>query len=305
VNLSLDVRETRPDGFHSIESVMQTVSLCDVITLSVGGDPGIRISCDTPGVPTDERNLAWKAARLILDHFHTRPRLDIHIEKRIPSEAGLGGGSSDAAAVMLGLVKLLALPAGEGELLDLAAQVGSDVPFFIVGGTAFVCGRGEVVQPLPDIRPWWLVIVKPPFGVSTPWAYRRLDEIRESQPNLLRSETFSGRLRMYIQEEAGDQLPELLGNDLELPATEQHPEIAETKRALLDAGAKSALLCGSGSAVFGLFDSEETAREASSKLPSQGKVFMARTEKRALNHGDTEDTEGKANVQHPTSNFEL
>ena len=180
VNLTLDVLGTRPDGYHAIESVMQSISLHDTITVEVGGAPGIRVECDMPGIPTDERNLAHKAAAMFFEDLCTTPKVDIRIEKRIPPEAGLGGGSSNAAAALRGLSDLLGLSVSHEELCDLAAQVGSDVPFFLTGGAAFVRGRGEDVQPLPDIRPWWLVVVKPPFGVSTAWTYRRLDEMRSA-----------------------------------------------------------------------------------------------------------------------------
>jgi 4-diphosphocytidyl-2-C-methyl-D-erythritol kinase len=272
VNLTLDVLGKRSDGFHDIESVMQTISLHDTITLSVGGERGIRMTCDMPEIPTGESNLAYKAVSLFFEKQGVSTGLDIRIEKCIPPEAGFGGGSSDAAAVLRGLSWLLkreGVPKAFGtaellKLMDLAAQVGSDVPFFLVGGTALVRGRGEDVIPLPDIPTWWLVIVKPPFGVSTAWAYSRLDEVvREKQ-------------------DVSEFLPSLLHNDLELPAVEQHPEIAEIKEALLQVGAQGALMCGSGSAVFGLFEDESAACAAMKQLCEQaGDIFVAKTITRA------------------------
>ena len=275
VNLTLNVLGGRPDGYHAIESVMQSISLHDTLTLRLGNEPCIRISCDMPGIPTDERNLAYKAASLFFDRLGIAPALDIRIEKRIPPEAGLGGGSSNAAAVLRALgSERSASSVQRSALLAMAGQIGSDVPFFLVGGTALVRGRGEEVEPLPDIRPWWLAIVKPPFGVSTAWAYGRLDEMRQAVSEL---QSGSERMVKCIERQGCQQLPELLSNDLELPSVEQHPEIAEIKNALTKAGAKAALMCGSGSAVFGLFDSEDMASRAADIMDNYGQVFAERT----------------------------
>jgi len=270
VNLTLDVLGKRPDGFHAIESVMQTISLHDTVTLRVGDRQGIRVTCDMPGIPTGEANLAYKAALLFFESRGIAPGMDIQIEKRIPPQAGLGGGSSNAAAVLRALSRMLER---EGELMGLAAQIGSDVPFFLVGGTAFVSSRGEEVQPLPDIRTWWLAIVKPPFGVSTTWAYQRLDEMRKA---VCERESHSRRILRYI--EAASPLPDLLWNDLELPVIERYPGIGEAKESLLRVGARGALMCGSGSAVFGLFDSEDEAHKAVGQLGQNlGELFLAKT----------------------------
>ena len=300
VNLTLDVLGKRPDGFHDIESVMQTISMHDTLTLGLGGEPGIRLTCDMPGIPTDESNLAHRAAVLFFEALGVELRLDVHVEKRIPPQAGLGGGSSNAAAVLRGLSQLFEQDEGskfkvqsskfnESETLNLepstlnhlAARIGSDVPFFLTGGTAFVRGRGEVVEPLPDVGPWWLVIVKPPFGISTAWAYQRLDGMRAAvssqQSAVSELETASERIRKCI--EAGDfrLLPRLLSNDLEAPAFERHPELPKLKDALADAGALGALMCGSGSAVFGLFDNKEAATRGAEHLGSFGESFVAKT----------------------------
>jgi len=270
INLSLDIQGVRPDGYHAIESVMQSISLHDALTLTFG-EPGIRVTCDMPEIPTDERNLAYQAAAMFFERMEIEPALDIHIEKRIPPEAGLGGGSSNAAAVLSVLGSAFGVQ-GSG-LSEPAAEIGSDVPFFLIGGTAFVRGRGEIIQPLTDISPWWLVIVKPPFGVSTAWAYRRLDELGAAGKQITASE----RIRNCIEKEGCRELPMLLSNDLELPAIERHPEIGDIKKALIKAGASASLMCGSGSAVFGLFVDEETARRASTKVADLGQVFVETT----------------------------
>lgn len=265
INLTLDVLELRPDGYHAIESVMQSISLHDTLTIMVGGTQGIQVSCDMPGIPADAGNLAYKAAELFLGGDDAG--VEIRIRKRIPPEAGLGGGSSNAAAVLRGLSGLL----GKREdLPEIAAGVGSDVPFFLTGGTALVRGRGEIVEPLSDIRPRPLLIVKPAFGVSTPWAYRRLDEVRPHGERPTRSE------RMYtcMRKVGCRQLPSLLANDLEQPVFERHPEIAAVKEALLSTGASAALMCGSGSAVYGIFDEQRDAEAAAESLNIEGRVFV-------------------------------
>ena len=272
VNLSLDVIGKRPDGYHALESVMQSISLHDTLTLTFpDGSWGIRVTCDMPGIPTDESNLACRAAALFFEQAGIEPALDIHIEKRIPPEAGLGGGSSNAAAVLSILGSAFSVQ--RSGQLELAAQIGSDVPYFLVGGTALVRGRGEIIEPLPDIELRWLVIVKPPFGVSTAWGYRRLDEMQAPGERVTASE----RIRDCIEKDGCRELPRLLSNDLELPAIERHPEIGYIKKALIEAGASGSLMCGSGSAVFGLFESEEAAQRASIKMVDFGQVFVGKT----------------------------
>lgn len=284
VNLTLDVLGVRPDGFHDIVSVIQSIGLHDTVTVSVGGEPGIRVTCDMPGIPTDERNLAHKAASVFFEKTGTTPSVDIHIEKRIPAEAGLGGGSSNAAAVLRALGSVRSAFSVQGSALaEMTAQIGSDVPFLTVGGTALVRGRGEEVEALPEIPTQWLVILKPSFGVSTPWAYRHLDEMRaEGARGSCRAyhepKTASARMTKCMRDQDWERLPGLLSNDLELPAIERHPEIGELKNALLRAGAAGALMCGSGSAVFGLFASERDAHEAVCTLDGDGMhVILTRT----------------------------
>ncbi len=289
VNLILDVLGTRPDGYHAIESVMQTIGLHDTISLTISEGGTIRLSCDVPSIPTDESNLAHRAASVLFESRGISPGLDIRIEKRIPAEAGLGGGSSNAAAVLRGLDRLLELRLPCEEMCALGARVGSDVPFFVVGGTAFVSGRGERVDPLPDIPPMPMVIVKPPFGVSTPWSYRRLDEMRAAgdQSEVTgERETASRRIVEYAGfrtlQSAVCSLRSLLSNDLEAPAIEQHPEIEEIKATLIASGASAALMCGSGSAVFGLFETDDRARAAADSFVAAPPcrpclVFVTRT----------------------------
>jgi 4-diphosphocytidyl-2-C-methyl-D-erythritol kinase len=277
VNLTLEVLGIRPDGYHAIESVMQSISLYDEITLRLTPRPGISLTCSVPGIPTDIRNLAFRAASLYMDSIKAECGLEIHLNKNIPSEAGLGGGSSDAAGVLRGLNNLMEGCIGEDELLRLASEAGSDVPFFIVGGTAHSSGRGEIIDPLPDIAQFGLVIIKPPFGVKTPWAYRRFDEIQKDAKTAPYGEVTPALIECLKSQDTGC-LPSLLKNDLEIPAVEAYPEIALYKERLKETGALGSLMCGSGSAVFGLFASEESARkslEALADVPAV--VFAVRT----------------------------
>jgi len=277
INLSLAVLGRRHDGFHDIESIMQSISLNDTITLSLDEDEEseIRISCNDPAIPTDERNLVWKAATLLFQCWGISPGLDINIEKRIPSEAGLGGGSSNAATVLCGLNNLMKISVDDYRLFDLATEIGSDVPFFLTGGTALVHGRGEEIHHLPNVRPFWLSIIKPPFGISTAWAYKRLDEIRKASPDL--QATSSKRMIECIERDGGKDLAKLLVNDLEAPVLQERPEISNIKSELLHAGAQGALMSGSGSAVFGIFETEDEALAASRALSSRGQTFTATT----------------------------
>ncbi|MGB9587752.1 MAG: 4-(cytidine 5'-diphospho)-2-C-methyl-D-erythritol kinase, partial [Armatimonadota bacterium] len=296
INFTLDVLDLMPDGFHAIESVMQTISLRDTVNLVFHDEPGIRVTCSMPEIPTDERNLAYKAAALFLQDAGIAVGVDIHIDKCIPPEAGLGGGSSNAAAVLKGLAIRFGMgsdkvnssqPGALSEKLNtLAAKIGSDVPFFLTGGTALVSGRGEHVLPLPDIPTQWLVIVIPPFGVSTGWAYRHLDHMREGghEPRKVRASA-SRRLAEYIErtlsshsEPTKIKIGLFLHNDLELPVIQRYPEIGMIKDALLTAGANGALMCGSGSAVFGLFADEVEASAACYTLDAKlGKRFVVQT----------------------------
>lgn len=277
INLTLEVLGTRPDGYHNIESVMQSVSLYDEITLRRVPRPGISLTCNVPGIPTDIRNLAFRASALYTDRTKVETGLEIHLNKNIPSQAGLGGGSSDAAGVLRGLNSLMDSPLEMSELLKIASEIGSDVPFFLIGGTAHSSGRGEVVNPLPDAGRFGLVIIKPPFGIKTPWAYRRFDEIQK-ETKAAQSGEATAALVKCIREQNINCIPGLLKNNLEAPATEAHPEITLCKERLKELGALGTLMCGSGSAVFGLFTTPEAAHKASEGLADiPAAVFAGRT----------------------------
>lgn len=264
INLDLRVLGTRPDGFHDLKTVFQSLMLFDNVTVTLRRGP-LAVTCDEPDIPTDRRNLVWKAASL-LHHVSTgktsAPRdLAIDVRKRIPSEAGLGGGSADAAMTLLALNALWKLDLDLGTLTRISARLGADVPYFLVGGTALGLGRGDDIYPLADMPPVHVVVLRPGFGVSTADAYRWFDEeqrrpLKEPPPRRVPPgwPAWSATLR----------------NDLERAVVGHHPAIARIRQSLLDAGATFAAMSGSGSAVFGLFERADAARRTANDLARPG-----------------------------------
>jgi 4-diphosphocytidyl-2-C-methyl-D-erythritol kinase len=271
VNLDLRVLGLRTDGYHELRTVFQTIELHD--TIACWAKRGaFTLRCKTPGVPLDETNLVWRAAAALWQAFgRSGPPRDaaMSIDKAIPVQAGLGGGSADAAAALLVLARLwgdVPLPV----LRDVAAGVGADVPFFLSGGTALGLGRGEEIYPLVDLPVHWVVIVRPPYGVSTAEAYSWYDEdraagIRESRELQILPVPWPTRAAQMI-------------NDLEPPVVRRHPEIAGLKSTLREMGAVAAAMSGSGSAVFGLFRGRTAAMKAVQSFRRLGvEVLLTRT----------------------------
>lgn len=266
VNLYLRIVGRRPDGYHLLDSLMVPVNLYDELTITASSSqPEIVVTCDDPAVPGDETNLVYKAAALLCREAGIQAKISITLRKLIPVGAGLGGGSSDAAAVLKGLNVLLALQLSEDQLCSLGVRLGADVPFFIPCRPATVAGIGEILTAVPPLPSRWLVIVVPPFGISTPWAYRRFDEL----PSVAMSPTDVSR-----QQLANPWAAELLVNDLERAVLPEYPQIEGIKAHLLRLGAEGALMSGSGSAVFGVFQSRTTAEQAVTALAGQGKTFV-------------------------------
>ncbi len=272
LNLSLQVFGKRPDGYHHIRSVMVPVSLYDEVTVEEAS-AGIYVECDEPGVPTGASNSCHKAASLFLSWAGTPAGVRIRIRKAIPAESGLGGGSSDAAAALKGLIALTGKHPPQEVLSAMAIRVGADVPFFLPGGAALVEGIGERLTPLPWIVPFHTVIVRPDFGLSTREGYARLGREPGDPPppgNVPSFRTIS-------------EVAAIVRNDFEAAWVSSQPEIDVIRRELTSAGAAAAGLSGSGSAVFGLFASEGAAREAREKLSAGGnggkgrRVFVARS----------------------------
>ena len=251
INLTLDVLGKREDGYHDLKSVMQTISLRDDIEIDVGtGKPWV-LRCDKEGIPCDERNLAWKAAKLYCDVMGKDPDgLEIRITKRIPSEAGLGGGSADAAAVLRALNEYYGNPLSILALAELGGQVGSDVPFCVVGGTVMCEGRGERLRILPKMPDCVFVVVKPAFSSSTPALYKKIDEKEialRPDHQAMESALLAGDLSKVAQN---------VCNVFDPVVTEEHLELNYLKSIFYNYGSIGHQMTGSGSAVFGIFDAE-------------------------------------------------
>ncbi len=254
VNLTLDVLGKREDGYHDLKSVMQTVSIRDDIAIDIGTGKPWRLLCDKPDIPTDERNLAWKAAQTFFQATGKDPQgLEIRIVKRIPTQAGLGGGSADAAAALRALNRFYGEPFSVGALAELGAGVGSDVPFCTVCGTAMVEGRGDRLRMLPDIPDCFFVVCKPEFSASTPELYRRLDERAiGKRPDHAAME------RAILSGDLG-QIADNVCNVFDPVVTEEHLELNYIKSIFNTYGSMGQQMTGSGSAVFGIVPEFEFA----------------------------------------------
>ena len=271
VNLDLRVLGTRADGYHELRTVFQSLELHDTLTCVSRPGP-FALACRTPGVPLDRTNVVWRAAADLwreLGRSGEPCDTKVTIDKQVPVQAGLGGGSADAAAALLGLARLWG-GAPLGFLRELASAIGADVPFFLAGGTALGLGRGEEIYPLVDLPPHHVVLVRPPYGVSTSEAYAWYDEDRAAG---LREPRELQMLPVPWPTRAAQMI-----NDLEPPVVRRHPEIAGLRTALRDAGAVAAAMSGSGSAVFGLFRGRAAAARVIRPLAKSGaRAILTRT----------------------------
>lgn len=277
VNFFLRVVGKRADHFHEICTIFQTVSLCDYLTFTPAKK--ITLTCDDETIPTDETNLIRRAANLLQAHYEIKNGAQIHLEKRIPALGGLGGGSSNAAIALLGLMKLWNLKMDFEDLCGIGAAVGSDVPFFFYGGTALGTGRGTEVFSLESYTENFLLIVAPKINISTKEAFERLnapDLTNKGSKSILkicRDEVNS----LYSRQSE-------LKNDFERVIFESEPEIAEVKRKLFDAGAKRALMSGSGASVFGIFKTDDARASAIDRIRQSNadwRIFPAETVSRS------------------------
>ena len=273
-NLSLRVLGKREDGYHELETIFQTVSLHDTIKISAIESSEIAFSCDDRSLPTDSHNLIVRAATALRDRVNTEKGARIRLEKRIPAHAGLGGGSSDAAATLIGLARLWELGTTKEELRELAARLGADVSFFLYGGTARGTGIGDRIALLEDAPETFLLIVKPNANVSTADAYKALEK-----PALTSSNSKTILSRSDAKAFFDSSSPASFQNDFEPVMFALEREIERAKAALLKAGARGATLAGSGSAVFGIFDSENAQRRAiqAIELETGWRVFPCKT----------------------------
>ena len=261
VNLTLDVLGRRNDGYHDLRSVMQTVSIRDDVEIDIGTGKPWTLICDKEGIPQDETNLAWKAAKVFCETAKVDPNgIAIRITKRIPAQAGLGGGSADAGAVLRALNRHFGEPFSVYALCEIGSLVGSDVPFCTLCGTAMAEGRGERLRRLPDIPECFFVVCKPDFSVSTPELYRVLDE------TAIASRPDNRAMENAIL--AGDlgAIAENLCNVFDPVVTAKHLELNDIKSIMNTYGAVGTQMTGSGSAVFGIFESFEYAAAACNML---------------------------------------
>ncbi len=263
LNLSLDVTGKRPDGYHTLESIFQSVGVYDDIEIQIDDGNGLTFECNLPELPTDERNLAVKAALAFLKYSGKQAKIDIHLQKNIPSGAGMGGGSADAAGVIFALDRLFGTNYPKETLFEIGVQVGADVPFILMGGTAYVEGVGEIIQPLKPLPEIPVLILKGKESVSTPVAYRAIDALEH--PVHLNTKA----LLQAIATQDIQTLCENCGNLFEQAI--QCDEITLAKKLLLENGASCAVLTGSGSAVFGLFPDADmqTVQKIAEQLSSQ------------------------------------
>ncbi len=250
INLSLDVLGKRRDGYHDIKSIFQSIGIFDDVTVSII-KKGVEITCSDRKVPCDERNTAYKAAQLFLDYTGIASGVYINILKRIPSQAGLGGGSSDGAAVLYAMNRIFDTRMTIPELADLGGRISADTAFFIYGGTAYVEGIGDIINPIRSLPSMDIVVAKGSAGISTPEAYRKIDALEA--PERIKT----GRILKAIDEGRFMKKCSLCRNIFEEVADNR--DVVDLKKHLSDGGAELALMSGSGSAVFGIFSDTKTA----------------------------------------------
>jgi 4-diphosphocytidyl-2-C-methyl-D-erythritol kinase len=271
VNIRLKVIGRRPDGYHELVSIMVPVDLFDILEIRTPFDGQIQITCKDPDVPVDESNLIYRAAWLFMSRTGIDDGALINLNKNIPVAAGLGGGSSNAAATLLALNRIYSSPLSDSDLHALAVKLGADVPFFLNCRPSLARGTGDILEPIPNWPELWYIIIVPPIKISTSWAYRNLKlELTTDEYayiyNLLKKGVYN--------------ISHILENDLEKVTSTSFPIINTLKKSLMDAGAEGAIMSGSGPSVFGIFLTHEKAALAKDALFSRdlGKVFIVRGE---------------------------
>ncbi len=263
VNLGLDVLRKREDGYHEVRMIMQTIQLYDKLKITRIREPQIQVRTNLHFLPTNEDNLAYRAAKLLLDEFHAKDGVQIELNKYIPVAAGLAGGSSDAAAVLVGVNRIFGFHLSQRELMERAARLGADVPYCVMRGTALAEGIGEKLTPLPPMPDCAILVAKPKIFVSTKHVYENLKADQISQhPDI------DGQIEALRK---GDlkALAERMGNVLETVTIPEYPIIGQIKESMKKCGALNAMMSGSGPTVFGLFTDREKAREAYDALKQE------------------------------------
>ena len=261
INLGLDVVGKRGDGYHEVRMVMQTIQMYDVLEIEKKAEPGITLTTNIPYVPTDERNLVYKVARMLMDEFHIEEGLTMNLEKFIPVAAGMAGGSSDAAAAFVGVNRIFGLGLSEEELMKRAVKVGADVPYCVMRGTALAEGIGEKLTRLPRLPQCYVLVGKPGVNVSTKIAYENLNL---NDPAMVHPD-IDGMVNA-IHEGDLDGMISRMGNVFEPGIIRRYPIIREIKALMENNGARKAMMSGSGPTVFGIFDSKENMEQAAAVL---------------------------------------
>ncbi len=260
INLALDIKGLRDDGYHEVEMIMQSISLHDSVIIGKN-DGEIKLTISDPSLPEDENNIAYRAAKMIIEKADLTAGVDIHIKKNIPVAGGLAGGSTDAAAVLTGINRLFNLNISELNLSKMASELGSDVPFCLHGGTTLAYGRGEKIKQLPDIKRYNLVIINPGIPISTAWAYQEFDKLRVNRKVPIKELVNKLNKREYISWSDG------WINVLEEVATSFYPEIKDIKSILKEMGALFVLMSGSGSTVFAIVKDQEKGQNIKTNWP--------------------------------------
>ena len=272
INLTLDILGKRPDGYHEVAMVMQSIGLHDTIEMEKSA-AGIALTINVPWLRADEKNLAWRAAALMQQEYGLSGGVNMRLTKRIPVAAGLAGGSADAAAVLRGMNRLYELGLSDAKLCELGARLGSDIPFCLLGGTMLSTGRGEVLTRLSNLPETWVVLAKPRISVSTAWAYQNYDEQgAEQHPD-------NARIQQEIARGDRKAVAKLLCNVLESVTIKRYAVISRYKELMLEQGAMASMMSGSGPTVFGLAESRGTANKIADCLRASTKadVFVTRT----------------------------
>lgn len=260
INLGLDILGKREDGYHEVRMIMQTIQMYDVLEIHKRKKPGISLAVNVPFIPTDERNLVYRAAAMLMEEFHVQEGISIRLDKFIPVAAGMAGGSSDAAAAFVGVNRLFHLGLSQEELMERAVKVGADVPYCIMRGTALAEGIGEKLTTLPPVPPCYVLVGKPAVSVSTKMAYENLNlESVQKHPDIdgMISDIENGNLL---------EMTEKMANVFEPGIIREYPVIQQIKDFMEERGALRAMMSGSGPTVFGIFDDKEKMERAAEEL---------------------------------------
>lgn len=271
INLGLDVLGKREDGYHEVRMIMQTIRMYDQLDMRKSVEPGIHLTTNKKYIPVDENNLVWRAAKLMMDTCGIMEGVSIHLHKVIPVAAGMAGGSSDAAATLVGMNRLFHCGLSKEKLMELGVQIGADVPYCVLRGTALAEGIGEKLTVLPPMPDCWILIGKPGISVSTKYVYTTLDLNTDTvHPDI-------DGMKKALEDRNLYGITERMGNVLQDVTIPAYPEVERIKEQMKTLGAVNAMMSGSGPTVFGIFDNEEKAQKACQKLRESGscqQVFL-------------------------------